>query len=203
VPIKVVLFDLGGVLIELGGMADMAVFAGESDESELWRRWLTCPWVRRFERGLCDSQAFSEGMVESWSMETSPDEFLSAFSSWPLGLYPGARELVESVDIEGGLEIACFSNTNVLHADLHVDRFGIGDLFETRFFSHEIGMLKPDREAFDFVVRALGRSVDEVLFLDDNQINVSGARAAGLRAERACGPEESRAILARNGLLRA
>ncbi|MEO1934884.1 MAG: HAD-IA family hydrolase [Myxococcales bacterium] len=201
--IEVVLFDLGGVLIELGGMADMADFADESDESELWRRWLACPWVRRFERGLCDSQAFAEGMVESWSMDTSADEFLSAFSSWPRGLFPGARELIGSIDLDRGLEIACFSNTNALHADHHVDRFGIGELFQTRFFSHEMGVLKPDREAFDFVVRALGRPAETILFLDDNEINVRGARAAGLRAERASGPGESRAILAKNGLLRA
>ena len=51
--IDVVLFDLGGVLIELGGMGDIAAFANESDEDEIWKRWLTCPWVRRFERGGC------------------------------------------------------------------------------------------------------------------------------------------------------
>ncbi len=203
--IEVVLFDLGGVLIELGGMGDMASFANEPDESKLWRRWLECPWVRRYERGLCDSQSFAQGMVDSWAMDVSAEEFLEAFTSWPRGLFPGARELIQSIDVgnDNGLEIACFSNTNELHADRDADRFGIGELFETRFFSHEMGMLKPDREAFEFVVAALGRPADAILFLDDNEINVRGARAAGLRAERASGLDESRAILAKNGLLRA
>ena len=44
--IEVVLFDLGGVLVELGGMGDMATFAAEENEEEIWRRWLSCPWVR-------------------------------------------------------------------------------------------------------------------------------------------------------------
>ena len=56
--IEIVLFDLGGVLIELGGMAEMSVFSREDEESELWRRWLECPWVRRFETGQCDADVF-------------------------------------------------------------------------------------------------------------------------------------------------
>jgi len=36
--IDVVLFDLGGVLIRLGGMGDMAMLADERDDEEIWRR---------------------------------------------------------------------------------------------------------------------------------------------------------------------
>jgi HAD superfamily hydrolase (TIGR01509 family) len=201
VAIEVVLFDLGGVLIELGGMAEMSVFSGEDEESELWRRWLECPWVRRFETGQCDSESFAIGMVESWSMTIEPEAFLTAFTSWPRGFFAGAREMIQSID--ASRRIACFSNTNELHADRHTTEFGISALFETRFFSHEMGVLKPDREAFDFVVEALGCAPEKILFLDDNQINVIGARTAGLQAERTCGPAEAKAVLAKNGLLLA
>ena len=196
--IEIVLFDLGGVLIELGGMKEMASFSGEDSEDELWRRWLSCPWVRRFERGLCHSEAFAEGMIESWSMNVSPDEFLKAFAGWPRGLLPGAREMVLSVDRQ--FRVGCLSNTNPLHAERQWRDFGIADLFTERFFSHEMGVLKPDRDAFEFVVEALDCAPNQIFFLDDNQINVDGAIAAGLRAERACGPEQASAILAKNGL---
>ena len=96
--IDVVLFDLGGVLVDLGGLPELEVFAGGGvSEEELWRRWLACPWVRRFERGHCDADSFSRGMVESWSMTVEPEEFLTAFAAWPRGLLPGARELVRSI----------------------------------------------------------------------------------------------------------
>jgi len=199
--IEVVLFDLGGVLIELGGMREMSAFAREGEEDELWRRWLTCPWVRRFETGRCDAQSFAEGMVDSWSMTVGPEVFLTAFTSWPRGFFPGARELIASID--SNRQIACFSNTNEIHADRHTTEFGLSELFETRFFSHEMGVLKPDREAFDYVIEALGYSPERILFLDDNQINVDGARVAGLQAERACGTAEARSILTENGLLLA
>ena len=196
--IEVVLFDLGGVLVDIGGIGDLAVFAGESSEDELWRRWLECPWVRSFERGHCDADAFSRGMVDSWSMSVDPEVFLETFASWPRGLLPGAGELVRS--ISSSIRVGCLSNTNALHAERHWAEFGIADLFEDRFLSHEIGLLKPDLAAFEYVVEALGCPAERILFLDDNQINVDGARAAGLRSERTRGVVEARAILSSIGL---
>ena len=194
-PIDVILFDLGGVLIELGGMGDMAVLASEQDEDEIWRRWLRCPWVRRFERGHCDAETFARGMVETWSMPTEPHAFLEAFRHWPKGLLPGAKELVRAA---GQLaRVACLSNTNVIHAERQSTEFGIDALFDELFLSHEIGLVKPDREAYDHVVRALGVPPERILFLDDNQINIEGARVVGLRAERAVGVEQAGRILAR------
>jgi HAD superfamily hydrolase (TIGR01509 family) len=74
------------------------------------------------------------------------------------------------------------------------------DLFDHRFLSHELGLVKPDREIFEHVLARLGCPADRVLFLDDNLINVEGARAAGLHAERARGLAEVRSALARHGL---
>ena len=48
--IDVVLFDLGGVLVDFGGVEAMKELSGITDDDELWHRWLTCRWVREFER---------------------------------------------------------------------------------------------------------------------------------------------------------
>lgn len=198
--IEVVLFDLGGVLIELGGMGDMVAFANERDEDEIWRRWLTCPWVRRFERGGCDAQEFGRGMVESWSMPVTAEAFLEAFAVWPKRLLPGARGLVEATAER--VRVACLSNTNPIHTERQWSEFRIHELFDGLYLSHEMGHVKPDSAAFDFVVDALGCPREGILFLDDNQINVDGARAAGLASERAVGVLQARGILAAKGLLR-
>lgn len=197
--IDVVLFDLGGVLIELGGMSDITAFADERDEGEIWRRWLGCPWVRSFERGQCSAEDFGRGMVESWSMPVTPEDFLEAFALWPKGLLPGARELVEATAAR--TRIACLSNTNSIHTERQWTEFGIDSLFDGLYFSHEMGRVKPDAEAFDFAIDALDCPRERVLFLDDNQINVDGARAAGLVSERAVGPNEARAILESHRIL--
>lgn len=196
--IELVLFDLGGVLIELSPLQSMGRFFAEPDEEAVWRRWLGCPWVRRFERGGCDPDTFARGMVESWSMDAEPAEFLEAFVRWPRGLMPGARALATRVRSQ--VAIGCLSNTNALHATRHAEEEGVYDLFDHRFLSHELGLVKPDRAIYDHVLEVLGCPASRVLFLDDNTINVEGARSIGLHAERTRGVDEARAALTRYGL---
>ena len=96
---------------------------------------------------------------------------------------------------------ACFSNTNDLHWERQFDDFGFDRMFDELFVSFEMGRVKPDREAFEWVVERLDVEPHEILFLDDNAINVEGARAVGIDAERAVGVAGAREILKRRGLL--
>jgi putative hydrolase of the HAD superfamily len=197
--IDVVLFDLGGVLIDFGGVAPMKQLADIESDDELWRRWLTCRWVRSFERGECSPEAFATGVVSDWGLPVEAHEFLAAFESWPGGPLAGAEALVESV--RAAVPVGCLSNTNILHWESQFRRWPILDGFDFRFLSFEIGVVKPDRELFDRVARMLPAPPDRVLFLDDNAINVDGARAAGFVARRVQGVEEARAVLVDAGLL--
>jgi glucose-1-phosphatase len=197
-PPELVLFDLGGVLIELRGVSTMAGLADIVDEGELWRRWLGCRWVRRFERGECGAEEFASGVVGDWGLDVGPDEFLEIFASWPVGPYAGAEELIRQV--RSTASVGCLSNTNVLHWDGNAEHWPLMALFDHRYVSHRLGAVKPDNEIFVHVVDALGVPAGTVLFLDDNRVNVEGARAAGLRAERAVGVDEARRVLEQVGI---
>ena len=61
--VDIVLFDLGGVLIELGGVRALRELADIASDDEVWRRWLTCPWVRTFESGQSSTAEFADGVV--------------------------------------------------------------------------------------------------------------------------------------------
>jgi putative hydrolase of the HAD superfamily len=64
-----------------------------------------------------------------------------------------------------------------------------------------MGVLKPDQEAFQYVLQATGISPERILFLDDNQLNVDGAISAGLQAYRTQGVVEARYQLEELGLI--
>ena len=195
---EVVVFDLGGVLVELGGTHLLGRLVGEEREEEIWRRWLSCPWVRRFERGQCSRSEFAEGMVQQWKLPIGPEEFLTGFLDWPRGLFPEAEVLVQG--LAGRVRRACFSNTNELHWSEQRDAARLTAIFDIVFVSHQMGLVKPDREAFEHVVAELDCPAGEILFLDDNQINVDGASAVGLDAHRVSGVEQARHVLAARGL---
>lgn len=197
--IDLVLFDLGGVLIDVPGVQAMLELTGMASEDDLWRRWLTCPWVRRFESGCCSEAEFADGVVTDWQLDLSPAVFLEAFRDWPNGPLPGAEQLV--TDTKARVTTGCFSNTNALHWDEHISTWPLLDLFDHSFLSFEMGMLKPDVAAFTQVAASLPVPAERVLFLDDNALNVAGAAAAGFATARAVGVDEARERLAEAGVL--
>jgi glucose-1-phosphatase len=107
---EIVLFDLGGVLVEYRGVSQMGKFAGITDPEKVWERWLSCKWVRSFEAGRCSELVFAAGVVHDWQLEMSPATFLEEFRSWPTGALPGAEDLVG--EVKSRMSVSCFSNTN-------------------------------------------------------------------------------------------
>jgi HAD superfamily hydrolase (TIGR01509 family) len=197
--IDVVLFDLGGVLIELGGVTSMMELAGIDTDDELWRRWLSCRWVRTFERGQCSDEDFAAGVIRDWELSVEPQTFLDAFRAWPIGPLPGAEVLVQQV--RRCVPTGCLSNTNTLHWEQNFAKWPIFEAFDFRFLSFELGVVKPDRDLFDRVAEALPVPPDRVLFLDDNLINVEGATAAGFVGRHTRGVDEARDALIAAGVI--
>jgi glucose-1-phosphatase len=195
----VVLFDLGGVLVRLGGTDDLRRLSGIASDEDVMRRWLECRWVRRFESGMCSAEEFAAGVVTDWDLPIGTDAFLEAFAAWPKGLFEGATELVS--ETAPAAAVACLSNTNELHWVTHVERWALDSLFEAAFLSFRIGLVKPDAAIFRHAIEALGVPAERVLLLDDNQLNVDGARAVGLQAALVRGPMEARRELVRLGIL--
>jgi HAD superfamily hydrolase (TIGR01509 family) len=201
VSIEAVVFDLGGVLIRLEGVPVMGRLAGGLAEEEVWRRWLACPWVRRYERGQCSRGEFAAGLIQDWGLSIGSEEFLASFLRWPRGLYPGADRLLAA--LSGRVHRACLSNTNELHWESQLGADRLRELFDSTFLSFELGLIKPDREIFEHVVAELGCPAGAVLFLDDNRINVEAARAVGIDAHRVQGSDAARDLLRARGVLGA
>jgi putative hydrolase of the HAD superfamily len=195
----VLLFDLGGVVIELDGLPIWMELTREPNESVVWERWLRSPAVRRFESGLASAAEFGDEVVTEFGLEIPAEDFLARFAGWPRGPFPGVLDLIAS--LRGSFRVACLSNCNELHWPRFLDEMGLAAAFDHHFSSHQLGAMKPDRKIFELAVGELGVAADRVLFLDDNQLNVDGARAAGLHAELAKGPEGIRSTLARLGVV--
>ena len=200
-PIRVVLFDVGGVLVQLSGVATVLGWVADRwTPAELWQRWLRSPAVRAFETGRCDADTFAADLVAELELGVEPALFLESFAGWPSGLYPGAHELVAR--IPGHITRALLSNSNALHWDRVIDDFGLGTLFEHRFVSHLTGRIKPDRDAFEHVISSLGCDSASVFFLDDNLMNVAAAHAAGMQGAVARGIDEAEQALRHASVIR-
>ena len=175
---RVVVFDLGGVLVENAGEQGLSsLLPYRLGRQEIWARWLASDSVRRFERGQISPAAFAARFIEEWQLEVTPAAFIESFVTWPRGLFEGAAALIR--DLRAKHRVACLSNTNALH----LARFPeLPALFDSNFASHLTGFLKPDPEAFEHVLRELDVRAEAVWFFDDLPQNVEAARRIGIRA---------------------
>jgi putative hydrolase of the HAD superfamily len=202
-PIELILFDVGGVLVELGGVSTFLGWLGHPmTAAELWPLWLRSSAVRAFETGRTDAQQFAHDVLAEMGLTSiDPQRFLESFAAWPTGLYPGALELAASVPPR--CRRALLSNSNVLHWPRVLDEMGLGAVFEEHFASHLMGRIKPDAECFEFVLQQLRCPAASVLFLDDNLLNVEAARALGMQARLVRGPQQAALALQESGILTA
>jgi len=198
--ITVLLFDVGGVLVQLSGIASMLQWLdGKTSEEEIWRRWLRSESVRKFETGRSEAGEFAAGVVTEFGLKIEPQSFLQAFRAWPTQLYPGTLEMLARIPPR--FRRAMLSNSNVLHWDRMMTDMRLGPAFQHHFASHLTGRIKPDRDAFAHVVQSLGCRPGEVLFLDDNFLNVEAAQAFGMHAVRVQGAAEAQHALTGFGIL--
>lgn len=176
--IRVILFDLGGVLLHLRDAGDHFGLGG--DNTDFLERWVHSDAVREFESGIAGFDDFAARIVQEVGLPYDAEEFLRRFHAWPVHLYAGVPELLER--LAEGYRCALLSNTNAVHWG----RADIAGVLESRFdklfLSYETGIVKPDRAAFDQVSAHYGCSPREILFVDDTPTNITAARALGLNA---------------------
>jgi glucose-1-phosphatase len=198
--IRVVLFDMGGVLVELRGVEVMLEWLGNSlTADELWHRWLRSQPVRDFETGRIGADEFAAGVTSEFGLRVEPRQFLEAFIRWPAGPYPGALAMLAR--IPRSYRRAVLSNSNALHWPRVRDDMGLGAAFDSHFVSHLTGRIKPDADAFEHVLDSLGCRAAQVLFFDDNLLNVEAARGLGMQAFRVRGAAEAERVLTGLGIL--
>jgi len=198
--IRVVLFDVGGVLVELSGVpAMLAWMENRVSREELLSMWLTSPVVRAFETGQIAPYVFADQLIAEMALPVERELLLEEFTRWPTGLFPGALDLVGRVPRRYARATLC--NTNALHWPRLMTDLKLDGAFDHYFASHLIGKIKPDDEAFHHVTEELDCRAEEVLFLDDSRLNVEAAKRVGMRAVQARGVAEAEQILLANGVI--
>ena len=198
--IRVVLFDIGGVLVEPSGVATMlAWMRNRVLEEELWRMWFTSSCVRAFETGRLSPEEFADQVIAEFGLPVARDGFLDEMTRWSATLFPGAVELIERIPQQ--YVRATLSNTNEIHWKYLMRNEGFTRAFQHHFASHLIGKIKPDVEAFQHVTDALRCEPHEVIFLDDNAANVIAARSIGMQGVRVRGIPEAKRALVTSGVL--
>ncbi len=185
--IKNIIFDLGGVLlnIDLKRTEDALRELGIEDLSVYLTQHHISAFFKEYEMGKIDDAAFIQS-IRSLSPKPLTDE--QVVNAWNALLLDFPEERIELLrKLKERYRLFLLSNTNLIHyrrfqEQIHAQTgMFLEDFFEKTYYSHEVGMSKPDVDIFNLVINENKLDPAETLFLDDTKKNMVGAKEAGLQ----------------------
>ncbi|MEL6535495.1 MAG: HAD family phosphatase [Bacteroidota bacterium] len=190
--IDTIIFDLGGVIINLDPMATavaMGKVMGVSPNT-LMDALHHDETFQQYEKGFISDGEFLHYLESFTPREVTPGDLTDAWNAMLLDIPPSRIALLQRLAADYRLFV--LSNTNAIHIRAfnqilqkdtgHSSLEAIG-VFDTVYFSYEVGRRKPDSEIFSYVVQDAGLDPARALFLDDGPANLEGAQSVGLHTQ--------------------
>jgi len=199
--VDVLLFDIGRVVLDISFDRVMARWAEHAGcaPADLAGRFVVDDSFKHHEIGKVDDAAFFANLRRSLGIDLTDAQFLEGWNAIFTGEMPGIAPLLATAARR--LPLYAFSNTNPAHvAHFSVAYADVLSHFRDVFLSSAIGLRKPDAEAYDHVVKAIGVPASRILFFDDTAANIEGARARGLRAIHVTSTDDVARALAALGI---
>jgi putative hydrolase of the HAD superfamily len=199
VQTRLILFDLGGVLADLGSPAEQMGLA--MSEDAFWSTWIDSSAARKFETGRIREPEFLALFAAELGLRESTEAFRRRFARWQLGLFPGAVATVAA--LRETCAVALLSNTNSIHWQMIQRQALRRESFDYVFLSYETGRSKPHRAAFEQVLSEVPARAGEIVFLDDSPRNVAAAAELGIAAHRVDRGDDLAALFGDGGIVPA
>jgi 2-haloacid dehalogenase len=196
VPVTSVIFDVGHVLYDWDPrILYERLFDDEQALDAFLRDVATREWHFQHDAG----RPFAETSAELIARHPDHADMIRLwgprFSEQIPGPMPGMVELVEELDAAGVPLFAITNFSGEFFAPFRLREARLFDRFRDIVVSGDEKMVKPDRVIFELALRRFGVAADETIFVDDNEANVAGAEAVGIRAHHFRGAEALRAEL--------
>jgi len=177
------LFDLGRVVLDTDFARSLECWAGHAgcEPAHLVERFSPDDAYRRHERGEISDAEYFASLRTSLGIDVPDAQFLEGWNAVFAGAIPGIEPLLARA--ARSLPLYAFSNTNRAHEAHFSQAFAdVLGHFRKLFLSSSIGLRKPESAAYDHVVKEIGLPAERIVFFDDLQENIEGARARGVIA---------------------
>lgn len=186
--IKNIVFDLGGVIIDLDRKVCLDNFEqvlGFPDFGTYLSAYLQQGFFFEFEDGAIDAPCFRRHVREHAAHKGVTDEQIDfALGSFLIGIKPEKGVLLLELKRKG-YPLYLLSNNNPIawkrSQELLREATGIPaeQLFERLFLSYEMKQSKPGKAIFEKMLAQAGIHPAETLFIDDAAANIETAKEMG------------------------
>jgi len=186
--IKNIIFDLGGVLLDIDFKKTRDAFtaSGIVDFDAYFQQSFSNPLFVHLETGLVEPIDFFGQFRKDAGVQIADEIIIENWNAL-LGDFR-KTSLIYIAALKRDYRVFLFSNTNIIHYEAFMKLFdqqiGKGhfhEFFEKAYYSHEMKLRKPEVESFQFILEENNLRGSETLFVDDTLKNIDGAKAAGLQ----------------------
>lgn len=197
------IFDLGKVLVDF----DYSIAARKITARSTRAPWDmhgflgSSPLLVEYETGSITRLEMFEAVCAATGFQGTLEEFSGYFAAIFF-------EIPEMIALHGelrqrGFRTYIFSNTNDLAVE-HIRReFPFFSNFDGYIYSYEVGVMKPHSGIYEAMERLCGRHGADLIYLDDRLENVEAGQRRGWRSIHHQTPRQTRAALAKTGVLPA
>ena len=186
---ETIIFDLGEVIIDLDSKRVIDQFQKHSDKSaeDIIRLISKSQDLIDYEVGKMTDVEFCQVVNELLSIELSQASFEAIWNSF-LGIIK-LDKLHLMLALKEKFNVLILSNTNAIHQRAFDRRVGelipsktMADMVHTAYYSHELGLRKPDPHIYQKVIDLQNLNPAKTIFFDDRLENITAAQASGIQA---------------------
>lgn len=187
--IKNIIFDLGGVIINIDYNLTAKAFQemGIENFEQLFSQARQSQLFDLYEKGKISSAEFREAIKKIIGNNYTDELIDKAWNALLLDIPPQRLQLLENVKLKYNTYL--LSNTN----DIHIETFNVylkqtfeipslEAYFHKLYLSYKVGMRKPDAEIFQLVLSENNLNPAETLFIDDSIQHIESAKKIGIQA---------------------
>lgn len=183
--VKNILFDFGGVFLNIDFAKTYEAFKmlGISDFSSFFDGYTQTPLFEDLETGKITPADFADGIRQLSGLNVTDEQIFTAWNALLLDL-PAIRVAVLK-RAAFNYRVFLLSNTNQIHYEVYngdfrqLNGYDFENLFEKAYWSHRIGMRKPNPEVFREILLQNNLRADETVFIDDGIMHIEAAKALG------------------------
>lgn len=186
--IKNLLFDLGGVLLNIDYIKTAAAFKklGVQQFDEMYSQAGANSLFESLETGKISEADFYKSIIDYCNPSTTQLQLETAWNAILLNYRKESLNCLEK--LKERYNIYLLSNTNSIHLTAfhkmfikETGKLNLDDYFVKAYYSHKIQMRKPYPATYKFVLDDAGIAAGETLFIDDSIVNIEGAKEVGLQ----------------------
>lgn len=178
-----IIFDLGGVLLNIDYQATASAFhkLGVPDFNIWFSQYHANELFSGLETGIQEEEAFVKQIQSLLPNPVSATAILEAWNAMLLDFRSSSIAYLPQLAKTHRLFL--LSNTNEIHLRAFLAKYEavfegrkLDDLFEAAYYSHRIGFRKPTPESYQFVLNTHRLQPQETLFIDDSLPNIEAAK---------------------------